>query len=92
MSRADILCAIQLLSADDLAALARRLAVPPELGAIQRACKVSPGAHDAVTRFLFGPPRSRTPPRQIMRPPLTPPPVVRVRRAAIFTPKHLRFD
>jgi len=89
----DVLKALRFLSAADLTDLAHRLGVPPTVKAVHHACCNDASALDTVTDHLFS--RSQTPPRQIMRLPSTPPPLVRVRRADgpySATKRRLIFD
>lgn len=77
-----VLQAIPLLSADDLRCVASLVRAPePTVAAVRAVCASCPTAQARLTAYLFGPERSSTPPRQMLRLPRTPPRVVRVRRA-----------
>lgn len=69
-----VLQAIPLLSADDLQLVAAMVKAPaPTAAAVRAACARCPTREAQLADFLFGPERSTTPPRQVMRAPLTPP-------------------
>lgn len=91
--RSAVLCAIPLLSQPDLDSVAQLLGVQATVAAVRDACAACPFASARVDAYLFAAERSATPPRQMLRPPHTPPPVVRASRVARYWPpaRPLRF-
>ena len=77
-----VLAAIDLLSPDDRARVAVLLHVSPAVEDMKRAVAADPRAGDLVLDYLFEPARSKTPPRQMLKVPCTPPPVHRTGLAA----------
>lgn len=76
---------VPLLGHADLHRVASLLGVEPSVSAVQQAVLRCPAAQARLTGFLFDGSRSQTPPRQMLRAPSTPPPVVRKsRRKLVF--------
>lgn len=78
----DVQRTVALLSTQDLEHLASMVGVPATREAVAGACQSSSAARESLRGLLFdSPARSQTPPRQTIRPMLSPPSVNRVRRA-----------
>lgn len=78
----DVQQTVALLSAQDLERMAALVGVAATREAVARVCQRDSAARETLRGPLFDcPARSQTPPRQTIRPMLTPPSVNRVRKA-----------